>query len=698
VGATGSGKTAQLLQQAQKWAVQSDAVLIFAASAESQKILTERLVVLPDCNFPGSDHIVTPTRFFQREVNQFWSLLQQQLGLKPQLPFRLHPEAEQDLAARLWQPQLESGALRQPGVSSMTTVERMLNLLRLAAAGGTPHEQIALILEQGWNDPEDAPLWQTMNAAIQKWWRWCLDHGFLTYSILTELYWRYLLPQPAYHQQLRQRYRAILADDVDEYPAVMRGLFEFFLNHQIGFAASFNPNGGARLGLGADPNYLSGLASRCQVIQLKPEPESNLGTAWGQVAIDCIRNPLLLPQLPDSIRLIQTVSKAQLLRQTAEAIVAAVQSGAVQPQDVAIVSPGLDAITRYTLQEILQRIGISLTCLNLQQPVIRSPLVRALLTLLTLIYPNLGRLAERESIAEMLVILSQAQPETASVVIPFDAEPSFVISSDKSNHRAALLAQPLPFRPRIDPVRAGLLADHCFVPDPVTPQLLPAAQFTRWDRLGYQATQAYSEILQWISQQSVQPSLPEVLERAIQRFVGELTYDQHCVLQEFREAVQHYWEVETRLSNRRVDASTIAGRLVKLLRAGTITANPTEVDAAPAVSAVTLSTIYQYRNARCRHRWQFWLDAGSSFWLSGSEILFNAPLFLQRPNRVWTAADALAADQDYLEREIQDLMGRATERIYLCYCELAINGQEQTGPLMPLINGAIPVTAEPAAT
>jgi hypothetical protein len=246
-------------------------------------------------------------------------------------------------------------------------------------------------------------------------------------------------------------------------------------------------------------------------------------------------------------------------------------------------------------------------------------------------------------------------------------------------------------------VRAGLLADHCFVPDPLTPRLLPATNFPRWDRLGYQASEAYGEILQWLDQQRQPTVSPAVmLERAIQRFLnGELTYDQLTLLREFMEAAQHYWEVETRLcqfNRTEASAATTAGRLIQLLQEGTITGNPPAVASDKAKQAVTLATIYQYRNERCSHRWQFWLDAGSSFWLTGRASLFAAPLFLrQRLNRVWTAADEFTANQHYLEQEILDLLSRAKERVYLCHCDLAVNGQEQSGALMPIVNAAVPV-------
>ena len=53
----------------------------------------------------------------------------------------------------------------------------------------------------------------------------------------------------------------------------------------------------------------------------------------------------------------------------------------------------------------------------------------------------------------------------------------------------------------IDPVRAELIADNCFVPDIENPHLLPAETFSRWDRLGHQSVSAYNRILDWIDAQ-----------------------------------------------------------------------------------------------------------------------------------------------------------------------------------------------------
>jgi hypothetical protein len=360
-----------------------------------------------------------------------------------------------------------------------------------------------------------------------------------------------------------------------------------------------------------------------------------------------------------------------LIRQTAETIIKGVQSGQVEPRDIALIGPGIDPISRYALREILTRQNIPVEFLNDQRPLASSPIVRSLLTLLTLIYPGLGRTTNRDTIAEMLVILSQKSESPATYVI--------------------------------DPVRAGLLADHCFEPHPEQPRLLPSNTFPRWDRLGYQASEMYEGIVKWIELQRSQlenrliASPVVMLDRAIQRFFlggSHLPFDQLAGLRELIETAQHYWEVDDRL--RRSDLSDAPQSLtvrnfIQLLRNGTVTANPFPVRLIEP-NAVTLATVFQYRSTRRSHRWQFWLDAGSSRWLSGVDYLFAAPLFLQEwSGQIWDVEDTQTMNEQRLRRILLDLLARAEERLFLCYSDLSTSGQEQTGILTSLVNAAIPL-------
>jgi hypothetical protein len=649
-------------------------VLIFAANGDNRLELVDRLTEATGGKPTFESN--TPLGFFQQEVTLFWSLLVQKLDLRAQFPLRLRPETEQELATRLWQPELADERLVMPGVPDYFMVRRSLDLLQLAASGGIPCEDIPTMLRDGFAGQVELPeLWDCIGEVLLRWRQWCLDRGLLTYSLISELYWRYLLPDETYQHHLRQRYRAVLADDVDDYPAIAGDLFHYVLDQGIPATFTFNPDGALRWGLGADPDHLHTLAERCQQEFLEPPETHSLGAVWGNELVRWVQEPLLIPALPESITTIQTVSRADLLKDTAELIATSIHGGTVQPQEVAVIGPGLDAIARYTLRQYLNERGIPVQALNDQQPLASSPMIRALLTLLGLVYPGVGRLLDREAIAEMLVVLSQPPQITTESY-----------GADQS---------------RIDPVRAGLITDYCFVADPDQPHLLPVESFPRWDRLGYQATSAYRDMVQWITiqqqqqQQRLLPSPPNLLDRAIQRFLyggSHLPADQLAVVRELMETAQHYWDVETRL--RQIDlgeegVSDAVSRFIQLLRGGTITADPYPVRPLLPQRAVTLATIYQYRAQRCTHSWQFWLDASSSLWLTGGGALFGAPLMLRDwSGRPWTAADTLAADQQRLRRQLLDLLYRATERICLCHSDLATNGQEQAGPLVTLVNAA----------
>ncbi|MBD2363851.1 recombinase family protein [Anabaena minutissima FACHB-250] len=656
-------------------------ILVLSANDDNRRELGDKIATNTQGKYPV--RVRTPLGFFQDDVILFWPLLIQLLNLKAQFPVRLRPETEQELATKLWRTELNEEILRRVGVNEYRLVRRILDLMQLSAYSGTPCEDIAGILQTGLEENNVNLEPEFMANLLLDWRNWCLERGLLTYGIITELYTQYLLTNENYQQHLANRYQAVLADDVDEYPGVVRDLLELLLDQGAVGAFSYNPDGGVRLGLGADPDYMSGLARRCQIETLPGFAVDSLANRLAAPMVESLNTPLVLSDLPTVVQSIQTTSRSQLLRQTAEVIGNAIKSGQVAAEEVAIIAPGLDAIARYTLVEILTKQNIPVESLNDQRPLISSPVIRALLTMLALVYPGLGRLVDRDAVAEMLVILS-TKPEPSEI--------------------------PSPLPTKIDPVRAGLLADYCFVPHPEHPNLLPVTAFERWDRIGYAATTAYTEILQWLEQQRSQqelrliPSPISLLDRAIQRFLwngSNLPYEQLAALRELLETAQHYWEIDTRLKQTTpntpdamncISNSAIA-EFIQLLRRGTITANPYPLRSIGKTrKAITLATIFQYRASRRFHRWHFWLDAGSPLWAKGgAATLFGAPFFLQdRLGQPWTAEDEKLTEEARLQRILTDLLSRVSDKIYLCHSDLAVNGQEQLGPLLPLVHACIP--------
>ena len=686
-GQTRSGKTTRLVTEFSHWVRQQNikqshsrypqeaiasAILVFAANNNNRRDLSDRLSEAVEGTYPLV--CKTPVGFITDEVVLFWPLIFEKLGVKAQFPLRLRPETEQELATNLWREEADWEILIKTN-GEYRFVRQTLDLLQLAGASGIPPEEIPSILEQGFPDfTEDATLYTRMGELLLKWRTWCLERGLLTYGIIYELYWHYLLPTPQYQKHLSQRHRVVFADDTDDYPAIAKNLLELLLDCGTRGVFTYNPDGKIRLGLNADPQYLKSLAQHCQIIELEKidysseKDESN----YIDLATQIITENAYGVNLPDNIRSIQTISRAELLRATAHSIVEAVREKQIQPEEIAIIAPGLDEIGRYTLIEILLAQGIAVTPVNEQRPLISSPTVRALLTLMALIYPGIGKLVDRDAIAEMLTILSQS---------PVDGK---------------LTAQ-------IDPVRAGLLADYCYHTDPEFPDLKPIEAFSRWDRLGNRGATAYQNICSWVEQTKQQQIkkcyvTPAVfLSKAISFFIGKgesISHNTLSALRELIETAQHYWEVDRRLRqiqpSLQTQAVTVAN-FITLLRRGTITANPRRNNQfSPPEKAISLATVFQYRSLRTSHRWQYWLDAGSPLWeQGGAATLFGAPLFLQSwSGTAWLPEDQYNYDRDRLQRIISDLLSRVTEKVILCYSDLGVNGTEQMGALFPLVQAS----------
>jgi hypothetical protein len=748
-GSSRSGKTAKLVTLFRQWIGEellpskqsyrsisgrtwSDrrkvpAILIFAANDDNRRDFAEKLTIAIQGRYPILAK--TPLGFFQDEVMLFWPLLISRLNLRAQFPLRLRPETEEELATQLWRKQLERGLVTLPGPNESARVRRLLDLLQLAAVSGIPIEDIPTMLKQGMSEEEGTPeLWDCMGKLLLEWREWCLERGLVSYGIICDLYGRYLLLDETYQQHLQQRYQAVLADDVDDYPAIARDLFECLLNKGAVGAFTYNPDGKIRLGLNADPNYLEGLSRRCRVETLTNLSNNRLADTLSEVMVEIVSESMFVPTIPQSVQTIMTISRAQLLRQTAQVIIEAVKSGKVQPQEIAIIAPGLDAIARYTLTDLLKREGIAVAPLNDQRPLVSSPMIRALLTLLALVYPGLGHLLDKDSVAEMLVVLSGKQEQVPtfreSVYNPPNPpDQGGNLKQSYSSDQGGNSYSPIP-TPHIDPVRAGLIADYCYSPDLENPRLLPMETFPRWDRLGHRASSAYLDILQWLEVQRSQQeqgliaSCVVILDRAIQKFLwngSQLPYDQLAALRELMETAQHYWEVNGRLrldekvsrfkvvsltpskrleNSKQKPANQTIAQFIGMLRRGTITANPYPLRrvASTACEAVTLATIFQYRANRSFHRWHFWLDASSTLWLSGgAATLFGANLFLKDwSGRPWTEEDKINADNERLQRILRDLLGRAGEKVFLCHSDLAVNGTDQNGPLLNLVHASSP--------
>lgn len=648
--------------------------LILGINYQGIKHLREKLLTLnPRLNY---GRIRTPFGLMIEDVTLFYPLICEKLGLNVCLPFRLRPETEQELATQLWHNHLSPELLSIFG-GEYNCVRRILDFMALATAAGINSAAIPSCLKQ--SPFRDAFPCESMidkiGELILSWRSWCLERGLLSYGLIYELFGDCLLSSSLYQNYLINSYSGIFVDDIDDFPAVMVGLCKLFLNHDKNSVFTFNNTGKVRLGLNADPDYIfQELFCFCDQENLS---ELDLNSA--QLKLDDIllsylnSNVVLSEKLPSRVKAIVTDTRSDLLKSVVDFILKSIKNREVKPDDIVIIAPGLDEIARYTFLEYFTSHNIKIRFLHEQKPLITQPIIRSILTLITFLYPNLGRLIHQSAIAEMLVILSGE---------------------------------------KIDLVRGNLLVDNCYFADLVNPLLLPADSFSRWDRLSYDSLLAYENIREWLKQ--TQGKIMEnklnflgVMDKIITDFFPPsevLTQNQLLTLKEFQETALHFWQIQQQLNHHNL--TEILTQFITLLRKGTITGNPLileektpEGENSP-YQAITISSIYQYRAYRGCHLWQFWLDSSSPYW-GLTQQLFGASAFLhpQKSSLCININDnqvrsnpvkgmSVESEEETIQRIIRDLSARSKEKIFLCHSNLSIDGIEQTGKLRNLINKA----------
>lgn len=661
-GRSRSGKTYALVREFARWVGQGSSViprerslLFLTDTVEGRQAIQREIESQLGSGY--APYITTPLGFMQDEVELFWPLLVQAEAVAPRLPLRLKPETELMWAQRLWQPWLDQNTFAVLGenhdrlrcVTGDRATRHLLDIFQLAAFARLSLDDLPQLLS---NHHLEIPS-ETVGAivtALKQWQSWCTAHSLLTYGITTDLFGRVLLEHPQYQASLRQRFQCLLADNTHNYPAVMADLIEHLNQQGIEIALTHQPMGAVRLGLGADPDAFLGLKEQATVIEQSPPVNTVFGAIDLRLHIQAL---LATPQstLPEKIAAIQTTSRMQLLQEVVETIAAAIHQGMVQPNEIAILAPGLDSVARYVLSSEFKKRRIPLVLWNEQRPLIQSPFVRALLTLLTFVYPYTGITSEATAVAEMLTVLLPRE---------------------------------------IDPVRAGLLSCYCFQAGLEKSELLSTTQYSHWDRFGHRATKAYEELRHWLTGLAPEKPPVHILEAAIQRYLWpqNLTASELAPLRSLLEGTAAYWQIYDHLAEYR--ATPTAERLrewIFLLRRGTITADPLPSLRQP--QGVLLATTFQYRSAQLAHRWHFWLDVGSPRWQDGGlQCLWQAPMFL-RQGAASPSARVWQWESERLEHLLVDLCSRVSDRLFLCHSDLAANGSEQEGPLSPWVDLAV---------
>jgi hypothetical protein len=636
----------------------------------------------------GGVDIVTFYSLAQRAVALFWPLVAQAAGFA-------HPHAEptfltiettQYFMGRIVAPLMANeGYFADLAIRRGRLLSQLIDNLNKSALVGFDHTDIYRRLKSAWSgEQEHLPAYLQAQDCATRFRNECLAHNLLDFSLVMEVYHRYLWPHEVYQRYFAARYRHLLVDNLEESVPVAQEIAAWARSRCRSTVLAYDEGGGLRVFLGADAVGALEVGGGCtQTLAFDQLLEPS---ADALAFSDALRRALRIAGPPAAPagqlqRALAPHDGARLwigmVRAVATRIAGLVAKG-VPAGEIAIVAPYVSEAMRFTIQEELAQRGVTLALLRPATPLRDDAVIRALLTLLILAHPQW------------------------EIVLPGEQRTLGVQDVALALHVA--LAD-------LDPIRARVLADRCFplgartlasltsaaddvgadaAPRPSAGSLDAAALGRLWEAVGFQLRERYETLRVWL--ETYQQGEPEPVDLFLIKLFGVVLARPGFGLYNQPERARSYGRLVESASKFRaavslsegLDEATLAREYVQLILGGIATAEYAADRPDQATEAVLLAPAYAYLTRDLRSRHQFWLDLGSDGWWNRPNQPLTHPYVLSKRwpvGQPWRDVEDEAAKRDTLGRLLQGLAARCTGQIHLASSELSIRGEEQGGRL-----------------
>ena len=643
----------------------------------------------PSLGPTGRVDIITLDGLARRIIGLFWPLISDRAGFgRPtQPPVFLTVETAQYFADAIVGPLIE-----EQGYFDAVTIERtrllgqVLDNLNKAALISIPLVEVPERLKSAWaGESTHRGTYDQVGECLRRFRGHCLENNLLDFSLQIETFVRHLWPQPAARAYFFERYRHLIADNIEEDTPVVHDVLAEWVKHCESALFAFDRGGGYRTFLGADPDSAARLAAACdeRIVlnesHVAPADVLHLGY---QVCLSLRQQPE--PIAGDFRKILHVEDQRfhpQMLAWSVDEITHLVAEG-TSPGEIVVLAPYISDALRFSLLEKLAARGIPARSHRPSRTLRDEPAAKCLLTLAKLAHPAWGM-----------------------------PPPSFDVTLALTQALAGL-----------DLVRAHLLTSVVYRPTQPSLSLgsFASIQQDTKERISYLCGERY-EILrewleryhsEWVETAGAGMHLDQFLNRLFGEVLSQPGFGFHGSPQpvsqaleaarvtaeliesarKFREALREVPDQDGEGGRHVPGDHVIGARFVRMVERGVVAATYVQSWRLAESDAVLIAPAYTYLMTNRPVDYQFWLDVGSNGWWERIYQPLTHPYVLRRdwePGRLWTDEDEFRARQESLSRLIYGLVHRCRKRIYLGVSELGEQGYEQRGPLLQAIETAL---------
>lgn len=415
-GGPGAGKSALLVdavRRAINSGVPGDRVLVLAPDRRVARQLGARLNE-PGSGISGRVPVMSYHSFMQELIRRWWPLVMQALGINAAAPEFLPFNLAQFACLHTYREQ--PGNLQQLTIREQRLIVQVLSTMNLAAAN-------QLSLDEGWARVATGlgltagdPVIQDALALTNRFRQQCIDAGVMPVDIQMEAAGR-LLADARVRAELLERYDMIAIDDLDEFVPLLARECTSLAAEADRSAVTFCPDGGLRWMLGAsveragdvrDDLIRSGRFAHHDLGDTPPRPVDWLIAGIGG---EISRQPETAWPLHETNR------PDEMTRQVVAEVVRLLDSGE-SPNEIVLLIPYLNSVVAGELERGFDAAGIGVQIDRRWFSLLDNRESRACLTVLRCVNPGMGRKATAMEVADLLAVLTGADPVTAQRWVP----------------------------------------------------------------------------------------------------------------------------------------------------------------------------------------------------------------------------------------------------------------------------------------
>ncbi len=671
-GDYGTGKTTRALQHLTEYLaanLPAHQLLILVPQRTLGRVYQQALAGLPYAN-TASIEIVTIGGLAKRTIERFWPLLYDKAGFAASTPPHfLTIETAQYHMAQFIDDVVITGRFDSVSMARARLISQTLDNLSKAAINRFSLAEVSERLRQAWGGHSSRfEVYDAWLSVAENFRHYCLKHNLLDFSLQIDLFAEHALTTPLIQDALKQRYRHLIVDNLEENSPIATDFIQWLLPDVESAWLNFDYDAGFRLFLGAEPRVayrLSDLCDETEVLTasyIMTPPLKALEQAV-MAAFDGTET-LNLPAKPMNAFTYELHTfYPQMLEWAVKEILALIQAG-VRPSEIVVVAPFLNDALRFAVMNRLEAAGVPIVSHRPSRALREEPAARAMLALMHLVNPQETTLPPAEDLANALTILI----------------------------------------PDLDPIRARLLVEIVYGVGRKELGAFDAINPTMQARITYQVGERYEQLRRWLLDQQalVAETTPD---HFLRRLFGDMAAQPGFGLQtNFDAATVISQMVDSAADFRQSlypqgidDWSLVWSEYRELVSEGLLAAFHPQSWQKEAADAVFIAPAYTYLMRNRPVTYQFWLDIGSQAWGERLEQPLTNPYVVRREypaGQVWTDEHETASSYDALRKLVLGLIRRCRQQIYLGISDLGEQGYEQRGPLLHLFQQILNLSAE----